>query len=72
LTVAELKARGVVFEDIRGIKIQNGIANAGGAKDAWFEDSEEKIMAVSQSCEHYRGLAPATVISIKRPQGLDR
>ncbi|HKA17919.1 MAG TPA: VOC family protein [Blastocatellia bacterium] len=48
--VAELKSRGVVFEeyDIPGIKMQNSIAAAGGAKTAWFKDSEGNILAVSQ------------------------
>ena len=48
--VAELKARGVVFEeyDIPGIKMQNSIATGGGAKTAWFKDSEGNILAVSQ------------------------
>ena len=48
--VAELKARGVVFEeyDIPGVKMRNSIAAAGGAKTAWFKDSEENILAVSQ------------------------
>jgi catechol 2,3-dioxygenase-like lactoylglutathione lyase family enzyme len=48
--VAELKARGVVFEeyDMPGIKTVNGIAIAGGAKTAWFKDSEGNILAISQ------------------------
>ena len=48
--VAELKARGVVFEeyDVPGIKTVNGIATGGGAKTAWFKDSEGNILAVSQ------------------------
>jgi len=48
--VAELKARGVVFEeyDMPGIKMQNSIATGGGAKTAWFKDSEGNIMAISQ------------------------
>jgi hypothetical protein len=48
--VAELKARGVVFEeyDMPGVKMQNSIATAGGAKTAWFKDSEGNILAVSQ------------------------
>jgi predicted enzyme related to lactoylglutathione lyase len=48
--VAELKGRGVVFEEynIPGVKMQNSIATAGGAKTAWFKDSEGNIMAVSQ------------------------
>ena len=48
--VAELKARGVVFEeyDMPGIKMVNSIATGGGAKTAWFKDSEGNILAVSQ------------------------
>ena len=48
--VTELKARGVVFEeyDMPGIKMQNSIATGGGAKTAWFKDSEGNVMAVSQ------------------------
>jgi predicted enzyme related to lactoylglutathione lyase len=48
--VAELKARGVVFEeyDMPGIKTVNGIATGGGARTAWFKDSEGNILAVSQ------------------------
>jgi predicted enzyme related to lactoylglutathione lyase len=48
--VAELKARGVVFEeyDMPGIKMKNSIATGGGAKTAWFKDSEGNILAVSQ------------------------
>ncbi len=48
--VAELKARGVVFEeyDLPGLKTVNGIATGGGAKTAWFKDSEGNILAVSQ------------------------
>jgi catechol 2,3-dioxygenase-like lactoylglutathione lyase family enzyme len=49
--VAELKARGVKFEeyDMPGLKTRNGIAAAGGAKTAWFKDSEGNIMAIVQS-----------------------
>jgi predicted enzyme related to lactoylglutathione lyase len=48
--VAELKARGVVFEeyDIPGVQMKNSIAAGGGAKTAWFKDTEENILAVSQ------------------------
>ena len=48
--VAELRARGVVFEeyDLPLLKTVNGIATAGGAKTAWFKDSEGNILAVSQ------------------------
>lgn len=48
--VADLKSRGVVFEeyDMPGIKTVNSIATGGGAKTAWFKDSEGNILAVSQ------------------------
>jgi predicted enzyme related to lactoylglutathione lyase len=49
--VAELKARGVAFleYDTPGLKTTNGIAAGGGAKSAWFKDSEGNIMAIIQS-----------------------
>ena len=49
--VAELKARGVTFEeyDAPGFKTVNGIMTAGGAKAAWFRDSEGNILAVVQN-----------------------
>jgi predicted enzyme related to lactoylglutathione lyase len=48
--VADLKARGVVFEeyDIPGTKMVNSIATGGGARTAWFKDTEGNILAVSQ------------------------
>jgi predicted enzyme related to lactoylglutathione lyase len=48
--VAELKARGVVFEeyDMPGIRMKNSIATGGGAKTAWFKDTEGNTLAVSQ------------------------
>ena len=48
--VAELKSRGVVFEeyDSPGLKTVNGIATGGGAKTAWFKDTEGNILAISQ------------------------
>ena len=49
--VAELKARGVKFEeyDMPGLKTENGIATGGGAKTAWFKDPDGNILAVVQS-----------------------
>ena len=49
--VTDLKARGVQFEeyDMPGLKTRNGIATAGGAKTAWFKDTEGNILAVVQS-----------------------
>jgi predicted enzyme related to lactoylglutathione lyase len=48
--VADLKARGVKFEeyDMPGMTMKNSIATAGGAKTAWFKDTEGNILAVSQ------------------------
>lgn len=48
--VAELKSRGVKFEeyDLPGGVMKNSIATAGGAKTAWFKDTEGNILAVSQ------------------------
>ena len=50
--VAELRSRGVVFEEYDrpgGLKTVNGISIGGGAKAAWFKDSEGNIMAVIQT-----------------------
>jgi uncharacterized cupin superfamily protein len=46
-----LRARGVKFEeyDTPGLKTKDGIATAGGAKSAWFKDTEGNIMAIVQS-----------------------
>ncbi len=46
--VAELKSRGVVFEnyDMPGEKSPSGVITAGGAKAAWFKDSEGNILAL--------------------------
>lgn len=47
--VAELKKKGVTFEqyDMPGMK--DGIVTAGGAKAAWFKDTEGNILALIQS-----------------------
>ena len=47
--VRELKARGVKFEDYDMPGMKDGIATAGGAKSAWFKDSEGNILALVQS-----------------------
>jgi predicted enzyme related to lactoylglutathione lyase len=47
--MAALKARGVVFEtyaDMPGMR--DGVMTAGGAKAAWFKDTEGNIMALVQ------------------------
>jgi catechol 2,3-dioxygenase-like lactoylglutathione lyase family enzyme len=48
--VAELMARGVKFEkyDMPDID-EKGISTAGGAKAAWFKDTEGNIMALIQT-----------------------
>lgn len=48
--VADLKARGVTFEeyDLPGATMKNSIATGGGAKTAWFKDTEGNILAISQ------------------------
>ena len=49
--VAELKQRGVTFEeyDDPQMKTVNGIASPGDVKAAWFKDSEGNIMALIQA-----------------------
>ena len=49
--VAELKSRGVEFEhyDMPGEKSASGVVTAGGAKAAWFKDSEGNILALIQN-----------------------
>lgn len=53
--VAELKARGVVFEeyDMPGMKTRDGILEDGGAKAAWFKDTEGNIMAIIQELRRH-------------------
>jgi predicted enzyme related to lactoylglutathione lyase len=48
--IEALKARGVVFEnyDMPGERSPSGAITAGGAKAAWFKDSEGNIMALIQ------------------------
>jgi catechol 2,3-dioxygenase-like lactoylglutathione lyase family enzyme len=48
--VAELRAKGVTFEEYEmpdaGIKTVNGIAEASGVKGAWFKDPEGNILSI--------------------------
>ena len=48
-TVKELKAKGVVFEEVNipGIETVNSVANMGEVKGAWFRDTEGNILGVS-------------------------
>lgn len=49
--VAELRAKGVVFEeyDNPNFKTVDGIATGGGAMSAWFKDTEGNILAIAQT-----------------------
>jgi predicted enzyme related to lactoylglutathione lyase len=50
--IEELKARGVQFEsydDMPGERSASGAVTAGGAKAAWFKDSEGNVLALVQS-----------------------
>jgi len=51
--VAELKRRGVKFEeyDMPEMKGQDGIYAGGGAKAAWFKDTEGNILALIQKVD---------------------
>jgi catechol 2,3-dioxygenase-like lactoylglutathione lyase family enzyme len=46
-TMAELRGRGVVFEEYDGTngpKTESGVARADGGAAAWFKDSEDNIL----------------------------
>ncbi len=49
--IEELKARGVVFEnyDMPGERSPSGAITAGGARAAWFKDTEGNILAIVQT-----------------------
>jgi catechol 2,3-dioxygenase-like lactoylglutathione lyase family enzyme len=48
-TVNELKARGVVFEEVNapGVKTIDGVATMGELKAAWFKDTEGNLLSVA-------------------------
>jgi predicted enzyme related to lactoylglutathione lyase len=46
--VAELRAKGVAFENYDMPGMKDGIMTGGGSKAAWFKDSEGNIMAIIQ------------------------
>ena len=48
--VEELRGKGVTFEeyDMPGLKTENGVAELGGVKGAWFKDSEGNILALTE------------------------
>lgn len=50
-TVADLRAKGVVFEEYDipevGIKTVDGVADMDGSKGAWFKDSEGNILNIA-------------------------
>jgi predicted enzyme related to lactoylglutathione lyase len=49
-TIKELSAKGVIFEDydMPGLKTVDHIMDYGGAKSAWFKDTEGNIIAVNE------------------------
>jgi catechol 2,3-dioxygenase-like lactoylglutathione lyase family enzyme len=51
--VAELKSRGVALEnyDMPGERSPSGVITAGGAKVAWFKDTEGNILAMVQGVD---------------------
>jgi predicted enzyme related to lactoylglutathione lyase len=51
--VAELKAKGVVFEDFSamGMTGDNSVYVGGGAKAAWFKDTEGNTLAIIEDGE---------------------
>ncbi len=52
-TVAQLRAKGVTFEeyDMPGLKTVNGIAELEGERGAWFKDPEGNILSVYEVTE---------------------
>jgi len=49
----QLRSKGVTFEEydpdeIDGMVMKDGVATGGGAKAAWFKDTEGNIMALIQ------------------------
>lgn len=48
--MAELRAKGVVFEEYNNpdFKTVDGIATGGGVMSAWFKDTEGNILAIAQ------------------------
>jgi len=48
--VADLKSRGVVFEefDFPGLKTEGGIATTGPNRAAWFKDSEGNTVGLNE------------------------
>lgn len=49
--VADLKARGVVFESYEAPRTVDGIATIGAGRAAWFKDPDGKLLAVIQFSE---------------------
>jgi catechol 2,3-dioxygenase-like lactoylglutathione lyase family enzyme len=47
-TVAELTARGLVFEEYETPKTVNGIAQVGPARAAWFKDLDGNILGLRE------------------------
>jgi predicted enzyme related to lactoylglutathione lyase len=48
--MAQMRARGVVFEDydFPGLKTENGVATTGASRAAWFRDSEGNYICLTE------------------------
>jgi catechol 2,3-dioxygenase-like lactoylglutathione lyase family enzyme len=46
--VADLRGRGVVFEEYETPKTEGGIATIGAGRAAWFKDPQQNLLAVIQ------------------------
>ena len=52
-TVAELRRRGVVFEEYESPRTENGIARMPVGRGAWFRDPAGNLLAVAQFDEPF-------------------
>jgi catechol 2,3-dioxygenase-like lactoylglutathione lyase family enzyme len=51
--VADLRARGVVFEEYEAPKTTDGIGRVGSGRAAWFKDPHQNLLAVIQFDEPF-------------------
>ncbi|MEO8570303.1 MAG: hypothetical protein ABI553_01265 [Chloroflexota bacterium] len=49
--MAELRGRGVTFEDYDAPRTEDGIATIGASRAAWFKDPHGNLLAVIQFFE---------------------
>ena len=48
IEAAEMRSRGVVFEDVDGLEQEEGIATMGEVRGGWFRDSEGNLLGLVQ------------------------